>query len=149
MLKAFDRNDFNEYLAMSREFYQSEATDHQVPETHFRDTFEAIVSASPLARGWLIIGPDGQSAGYLLVSLTWSNEFGGKIAWIEELYLKAETRGQGLGRRVIEAALAELREKEKVRGFRLEVAPANESVSLLYQKMGFSPVPYRQWWMAV
>ncbi len=149
MLKAFTSEDFNEYLEMSRKFYASEAADHQVPETHFRATFDEIVGLSPLARGWLVNDAQGRTAGYLLASLTWSNEFGGRVAWLEELYLKPETRGQGLGRKVLERILAELKEKEGIKGFRLEVAPANESVSLLYRKLGFNPVPYHEWWLAV
>lgn len=149
MLRPFQAEDLIEYLDMSRTFYASEATDHQVPEEHFHRTFQETVSGSALARGWLITDDDGRALGYLLASLTWSNEFGGRVAWLEELYLRPETRGQGLGRRVLTEALEELKNRDQVVGFRLEVAPANESVSILYEKMGFTKVPYKEWWMAV
>ena len=147
MINPFQAEDFDAYLAMSRKFYASEATDHPVPEEHFHNTFQEIIKpGSSLAKGWLISGRDGRPAGYMLASLTWSNEFGGRVAWLEELYLEAETRGQGLGRQTIEMVMEELKTKDGVKGFRLEVAPANEAVSVLYKKLGFSPAPYNQWW---
>lgn len=147
MMKRFTVADWDDYLAMSREFYASEATDHPVPEIHFRRTFDETVSGSPLARGWMIRNQEGRAVGYLLASITWSNEFGGRVAWLEELYLRPETRGQSLGRKTMEMAIAELKETDNLSGFRLEVAPANESISQLYQKLGFQPVPYHQWCM--
>lgn len=147
MIRSFTKNDFDVYNHMSLEFYNSKATDHQVPESHFRSTFDEIVSGSPLARGWLLFS-DSQAkttAGYMLASLTWSNEFGGRVAWLEEIHIQTEFRGQGLGRKAITSALEELK-KEGALGFRLEVAPANSEVAELYRRMGFSPVPYDQWW---
>ncbi len=147
-MRSFTAEDFYDYLAMSREFYSSEATDHPVPETHFQRTFDEIMSGSPMARAWMI-DVQGRPAGYLLASITWSNEFGGRVAWLEELYLRRSARGQGLGRQAIEQAMDELKRQDKVAGFRLEVAPANAGVSRLYKKMGFNPVPYDGWWMFV
>ncbi len=147
MMRPFATADFPDYLALSREFYASEATDHPVPEDHFHRTFaESLGNTSPLARAWLVTADDGRAVGYLLASLTWSTEFGGRVAWLEELYLRPEARGQGLGRRVLEAGMKELRERDGARGFRLEVAPANEAVSVLYHKLGFAKVPYQGWW---
>lgn len=147
MLKRLAAGDFDDYLALSREFYASEATDHPVPEEHFRRTFSETVGGSPLARGWMIRDEGGRPVGYLLASITWSNEFGGRVAWMEELYLRPETRGRGMGRKVIELVMEELKEIDKVAGFRLEVTPANKSISDLYKRMGFEPTPYDQWHM--
>lgn len=145
MLKPFKEEDLAIYLTLSDEFYSSEATDHPVPQEHFRQTFKAVVSGSPLARGWLI-EDEGQIVGYCLASLTWSNEFGGKVAWLEELYLKQQTRGKGLGRRVFERLIDKLKLEEQVAGFRLEVTPANKSVASLYESAGFSWAPYLEMW---
>jgi len=143
-MKPFVPDDFDDYLTLSREFYASDATDHSVPDIHFQRSFDETVSGSALARGWMIReNPEDPAAGYLLASLTWSNEFGGRIAWLEELYLRPETRGRGLGRKVFEAVLEELKAKDQVVGFRLEVTPDNTAV-ILYQSLGFTHVPYNQ-----
>ena len=85
--------------------------------------------------------------GYFLASITWSPEFGGRVCWLEELHIRPGFRGRGLGRQAMEAAMAELKAKDKVTGFRLEVTPANASVTELYRRLGFVPVPYEGWWM--
>ncbi len=147
MFRAFQAGDLAEYLKLSRDFYASSATDHPVDEEHFHRTFNECLRPGGLSRGWLIEDEAGAKLGYMLASLTWSNELGGRVAWLEELWLKEEARGSGLGRRVMEGVMEELKLHEDVRGFRLEVAPANESVSQLYARLGFSPVPYRAWWL--
>ncbi|MDL2260019.1 GNAT family N-acetyltransferase [Deltaproteobacteria bacterium OttesenSCG-928-K17] len=151
MIRPFAKSDFETYLAMSHEFYNSDATDHQVPEDHFRRTFEESVKGSPLARAWMVIDPGqpDEPAGYLLASITWGNEFGGRVSWLEELYLKEAARGKGLGRQALEDAMEELKTKDGVKGFRLEVAPANAAVSDLYRRMGFTKVPYDPWWLVL
>ncbi len=147
-MRRFTAEDFDAYLTMSREFYSSEATDHPVPDEHFQRTFDEIMSGSPIARAWMI-DVQGRPTGYLLASVTWSNEFGGRVAWLEELYLRRSARGQGLGRQAIEQAMDELKRLDRVTGFRLEVAPANAKVIQLYKKEGFQLVPYDGWWMFV
>lgn len=150
LLKPFAAGDFDDYLALSREFYASDATDHPVPEDHFQRTFDETVGGSPIARGWLIRETaEGPVVGYMLASLAWSTEFGGRIAWLEELYLRQEARGRGLGRRVFEAVLEELKSKDGVVGFRLEVTPTNSAATIMYQNLGFTLVPYNEWWMTV
>lgn len=151
MIRPFKAGDFEAYEKMSREFYQSNATEHQAPDIHFRRTFDETVSGSPLARGWMLFdeAQPETPAGYLLASISWSTEFGGRICWLEELYLKAEFRGLRLGREALETAMEELKTKDEVRAFRLEVAPANAGVSELYQRLGFAKVTYEGWWLAV
>ena len=149
MMRLFNPSDLEDYLGMSRDFYASDATDHPVPDEHFKRTFSELLKESPIARGWIILDDHKNSVGYFLASVTWSNEYGGKIAWLEELYLKPEVRRQGLGRRVLEAAMAELKSQEQVNGFRLEVTKANESVAQLYRQLGFQVVPYSQWGMSI
>ena len=54
MIRPFKSRDLEDYENMSREFYDSEATDHKIPEIHFRRTFDETVPGSPLARGWML-----------------------------------------------------------------------------------------------
>ncbi len=147
MLKAFEAQDWDAYFAMGKDFYASEACDHPVPDDNFRHTFAEILRFPERTKGWLV-WQNELPVGYFLASIMWSPEFGGLIAWLEEFYLRPEVRGKGLGRSVFETIMRKLQDEDKVIGFRLEVAPANESVSQLYQKLGFTKVPYHQWWMA-
>ena len=92
-LKAEDQAVF---LAFCQDFYSGGAVLHAVDPDNFRRTFEACVSGNPYTEGFLL-EVDGQPAGYILVSHTWSNEVGGMVALLEELSFTPEFRGQGSG----------------------------------------------------
>ena len=78
-LKAEDQAVF---LAFCQDFYSGGAVLHAVDPDNFRRTFEACVSKNPYTEGFLL-EVDGQPAGYILVSHTWSNEVGGMVALLE------------------------------------------------------------------
>lgn len=94
-LKAEDQAVF---LAFCQDFYSGGAVLHAVDPDNFRRTFEACVSGNPYTEGFLL-EVDGQPAGYILVSHTWSNEVGGMVALLEELYFTPEFRGRVWGPR--------------------------------------------------
>jgi ribosomal protein S18 acetylase RimI-like enzyme len=126
---------------MTREFYGSGAVLRPVPDGYFAGTFDALVSGSPFLDGF-VAEEDGTVAASLQVSLTWSNEAGGLVVWLEELYVRPERRGRGLGTALIRRALAEY--GGKAARFRLEAEPSNEGAMRLYRRLGFRELPYRQ-----
>ena len=80
-------------------------------------------------------------AGYALLAHTWSQESGGDVIWVEELYVLPQFRGKGLGTAFFE----ELRRKyPHASRFRLELEPDNERAEKLYRKMGFDFLEYCQ-----
>lgn len=141
MLRPITPADREVYLALSREFYHSEAVLHPVPDRHFADTFQKLAEQSPFAKGFLI-EREGEPAGYCLLAVTWSQEAGGMVWWLEELYLRPKFQGQGLGSQVI-GWLREIRPPEVTR-FRLEVEPENQGARRLYKRLGFQDLGYRQ-----
>ena len=112
-----------------------------MPDEHFQRTFDEILNGSPIVRAWMI-DIQGRQAGYLLASVTWSNEFGGLTGGI--IPAPGSTR-LGLGVQALEQAMDELKRLDKVAGFRLKVASANAKASQHYKKMEFNPVPYDGW----
>lgn len=81
-------------------------------------------------------------AGYGLVSLTYSNEVGGLVVWLEELYIREQARGFGLGTEMI--AFIENRYAGRVARFRLEVEERNQGAVRLYERLGYVSLPYSQ-----
>ena len=54
------------------------------------------------------------------------------------MYVEPELRGQGLGRQLVEALLAEARRRDGLRQIALTVTEGNAAAEALYQRSGFS-----------
>ena len=128
-------------MPMVQAFYQTDAVDHPVDQAILDRSFLAAADhAEPLLRGVLIY--DGQEpAGYLYVTQCYSAEVGGRCVFIEEIFLAAPFRGQGLGREIM--AWLE-REYPAARRFRLEVTQINQGAIRLYEKSGYQYLRYDQ-----
>jgi ribosomal protein S18 acetylase RimI-like enzyme len=90
---------------------------------------------------WLI-EVAGQTAGYLLLTVCYSLEFGGRFGLLDELYIEDRWRGQGIGGAALDFAESECRHRG-LRAVRLEVAHANPRALDLYRRRGFSVDPRR------
>ena len=133
--------DHDIILPMVRDFYQTDAVLHPVDESILERTFrDAADATEPLLRG-VLISWDGQPAGYLYITLCYSAEVGGRCVFIEEIFLAAPFRGQGLGREIM--AWLE-REYPAARRFRLEVTQINQGAIRLYEKSGYQYLRYDQ-----
>ena len=94
-----------------------------------------------LGRVWLIY--DGEDpAWYVVLTFTYSIEFGGRAAFIDELYVAPDRRGRGIGRQTL-AFLSKSATQMRVRVLLLEVTPTNEAARRLYASAGFAERTYR------
>jgi ribosomal protein S18 acetylase RimI-like enzyme len=83
-----------------------------------------------------ILESDGQPAGYVVLCIGFSLEYGGLDAFVDDLFVRPACRRRGLGR----TALAELFEECRRRGVRavhLEVGRDNDAARALYARFGF------------
>jgi ribosomal protein S18 acetylase RimI-like enzyme len=82
---------------------------------------------------------DGQAAGYALLISFWSNELGGDVCNIDELFVAPEYRGRGLATALFEQLSDRGQSLWPVRpaALALEVTPQNERARTLYERMGF------------
>lgn len=141
MIRKVKPEDKEAYIAMSKAFYKSDAVMHDIPEEHFYRTFEELMSGSPYADAY-IVEQDGKAVGYTLLAITYSNEAGGLVLWIEEIYILPEYRGKGYGTEIFEFLDKEY--GNKVARIRLEVEETNSRAIRLYNKLGFKYLDYKQ-----
>lgn len=94
-------------------------------------------AGSPYAYGCLL-EEDGRAVGYALTATTYSRESGGKVLWLEELYILEEYRSRGLGREFFAFAEEYARRNGYAR-IRLEVEEDNVRARSLYERLGYVP----------
>lgn len=83
---------------------------------------------------------DGSPAGYFIITWGFDLEWGGRDAFLTELYLRPELRGLGLGGPALTAALALARERG-ARAIHLMVRTDNQPALKLYRRAGFLAPP--------
>jgi GNAT superfamily N-acetyltransferase len=86
----------------------------------------------------LDVGP--QVVGYALLVPYWSNEFGGEVCAVDELYVRGDFRGHGHGTALFGAI--ERREvwPAPIVAIALGVTPGNARARRLYERLGFTAV---------
>lgn len=127
-------------LPMILDFYSGPAVDHPVPHATLERTFADAVGTNPHIEGYLL-EEDGVIAGFSYLSFFYSCEMGGNVVMIEELFIKEDFRGRGLGRKFFEWLYAQY--PDTVR-YRLEVTAENTDAIRLYERLGFKMLPYLQ-----
>ena len=96
----------------------------------------ADLLADPALGLVLRLDAGGMAAGYAAVCFGYSIEFGGRDAFLDELYLVPKVRGRGLGGRLLAEAKASAA-AYGVRALHLEVDAGNAAAQLLYARNGF------------
>ena len=141
MVRKIKEEDRASYLKMAKEFYSSEAVEHSLPENYFSGTFQELMRSDCYADAY-ILEYENKTAGYALLAKTFSQEAGGMVLWIEELYVGPEYRGRGLGHEFFLYLKNNL--CRSVKRIRLEVESSNTRAISLYKKLGFEHLPYLQ-----
>lgn len=103
-----------------------------VPPEHTRRTLAELRKNPARGQAW-VCGAD--PCGYAFLIHFWSNELGGEICVIDEVYVKPEARGNGAGRALFTRLLTE----KKHVALDLEVTPANARARAFYESLGFRP----------
>ena len=118
-------------MEMMRVFYTSPAVLSNGSEEIFASDIENCVNDCPFLEGY-IFEEHGKVQGYAMVAKSFSTEFGKPCIWIEDLYMKREYRGLGLGSQFF--AFIEKKYPNSI--LRLEVEEENERAIHVYQKCG-------------
>lgn len=141
MIRRFTEKDREIYIEMAREFYHSDAVLHPIPDEYFARTVEEALRSDSYAEIFLF-ECDAETAGYGLTAKTFSQEAGGCVWWIEEIYIREKFRSRGLGREFFRY-LEEEKGRDVTR-LRLEVEADNTRAVSLYERLGYEVLDYVQ-----
>ncbi len=134
ILMDFQEGEQKSFYDMAHSFYKSDAVGKEINQKFLVDTFEYCINKSPYIRG-IFICCDNLIVGYALLTFTISNEYGGLIMFIDELYIKENYRNMGLGSYFISSLIFEYR--QKVSCIELVVAKDNRNAINFYKKFDF------------
>ena len=125
--------DINTLVEFMRQFYSIDQypLDQQVART----ALEKIVGDPSLGRVWLI-NHEYEAIGYIAVTFGYSLEYHGRDAFIDELFVTASYRNQGIGTKAIQFVL-EVCPELGIHALHLEVERTNTAGQALYRKFGF------------
>lgn len=128
-------DDNDAILALMRVYYEEDG--YPFDEDVARATLTALVTQPALGAVWVATpAEDGAVVGYIAVALGFSLEFGGRDAFIDEICMRDDWRGQGLGKEGVEIALDYCRAND-VRAVHLEVERHRTPARRLYERLGF------------
>jgi GNAT superfamily N-acetyltransferase len=104
-------------------------------EMQKRKVLKALIANRPLGRA-LLIEYNKRHIGYVLLTFSFSLEFNGSIAFIDELFVKPSERQKGVGSQVLKQ-VENLCSKLGMRAVRLESEAENKRATALYAKSGY------------
>lgn len=81
----------------------------------------------------------GRPVGFAYVSIQSSLERGGRVLWVEQLYVRPELREHGIGSHLLQAAL-DLARARGCLAAELEVDDSHARAANLYRRAGFHPL---------
>ena len=139
ILRRFEPGDKAAFLAMCRDFYSGGAVLKPIPEKNMETSFQEIISGSPDISGFMMVDGD-EIVGYGIVYPFFSNEGGGRMLMLEEIYVKPDCRGRKFGSEYLNRIASAF--SDDIAGLRLEISPGNESARRLYESMGFKKLGY-------
>ncbi len=120
-------------LSMRKDFY---SIDQYPFDTEEQDRLTTEFFLNPSLGILYKILKEDRVIGYVCLTFSYSFEYGGKTAFVDELYLKKEHRSQGYGSQIMDFIIATAREL-KLSTLHLEAEMHNEKANQLYRKKGF------------
>jgi GNAT superfamily N-acetyltransferase len=98
-------------------------------------TFAALLAAPTLGQVWLL-ECDRQPAGFVVLTVSFSMEYGGLRGFVDDLFVAQPFRRQGLGGLALQAVTEESA-RRGVRALLVETGPTNVGALSVYSRAGF------------
>ena len=126
--KPLEIADIEIITQMMQDFYAIDNYPMDVEVT--KTLFQEFISNEHHGKSWIIYSKN-EIVGYIILTFIFSFEYGGKIAFVDELFIKETARGKGFGKEAIQFIQSEV-PKLSLKLLYLEVEPHNENAQKLY-----------------
>jgi ribosomal protein S18 acetylase RimI-like enzyme len=126
--KPLSFSDIDKILPLMEEFYAIDRYPFQIETS--KKLFHQFLEDENLGRAWLILN-ENEFVGYVILTFVFSFEYQGKIAFLDELYIKNTAQGKGFGKQTLHFIRQEAH-KLSLKIIYLEVEPHNHAAQKLY-----------------
>jgi ribosomal protein S18 acetylase RimI-like enzyme len=133
-IRAAAISDIDQLLHMMRGLQQDDPWSVPFCEKDVRESLRELLDNASAGRVFIIRDTEF-CIGYLVISFGFSLEYGGKNAWIDELFIRSELRGKGIGSKALEFATQSARDSG-AKVLHLAVNRGNPAIEL-YRRHGF------------
>lgn len=145
MWRLANQNDDEIVTILCRELNTEDPGPHPIPDSHMRNTL-AILRMEKVRGRCIVLEIKSEIVGYALLVSFWSNELGGEICNIDEIFIRSPFRGQGFFSHLVKSILNEKYLWPNCpKAIELEVTPNNHNARDLYLHLGFKPVKNMQY----
>ncbi|HSK17865.1 MAG TPA: GNAT family N-acetyltransferase [Longimicrobiales bacterium] len=126
--------DCDRLVDMMAVFY--EEANYPLNRQRAHAAFTHVLQNSGLGRVWIIV-ESGEDVGYIVLTMSFSMEYGGMSAFVDDFYIRLSHRGRGLGHRTLESVKT-WAGQAGVRAIHLEVGRDNGPGQAVYRRAGFT-----------
>lgn len=140
IIRKANNSDKEKYVSLAKKFYNSDAVLHEISKNNFYKTFNEFMHSDIFIEIYLL-ELDEKLIGYFLLSKTYSQEVGGKVLLIEEIFIESEYRNKGISKKIFNFIFETYGDYKR---YRLELTKNNNIAFNAYSKMNFKSLDYLQ-----
>ncbi|MCI6561349.1 MAG: GNAT family N-acetyltransferase [Ruminococcus sp.] len=139
IIQEMKKEHTDEVFQMMKVFYSSPAVSTNGSDEIFMSDIQNCINDNPFLEGYVFAEQD-KIMGYAMAAKSFSTEFGKPCVWIEDIYIKPDYRGKGIGSQFLDY----IEQKYRDSILRLEVEEDNTAAVHVYNKSGFDVLPYME-----
>ncbi|MDP9174238.1 MAG: GNAT family N-acetyltransferase [Planctomycetota bacterium] len=135
LIREATASDLDPVYGLRRQLYEDDACGAACDIGPGNDALAELLNEPGFGRLWVgFLGTE--MAGYVLVTFSFSLEFKGRNAFVDELVVDRRIRGQGIGEELL-AFAEDWARGAGIKAVHLEVTPSNVAAASLYRKRGY------------
>lgn len=140
IVREFTKEDKEAFFTLCRDFYMSGSTLYEYEHSVAEKTFLRVMDHHENLWGYMFVDKDTNlPIGYALVTSFWSNEEGGDLIYLDEIYLNPIDRSKGYASAFMEWLETHFPDAAALT---LEVHADNAKAIRFYERAGFKPDGY-------
>ncbi|MDD6098601.1 MAG: GNAT family N-acetyltransferase [Oscillospiraceae bacterium] len=139
IIQEMKKEHTDEVFQMMKVFYSSPAVSTNGSDEIFMSDIQNCINDNPFLEGY-VFAEQEKIMGYAMAAKSFSTEFGKPCVWIEDIYIKPDYRGKGIGSQFLDY----IEQKYRDSILRLEVEEDNTAAVHVYKKNGFDVLPYME-----